>query len=254
MKFMECLGTVPQFMALAPVALYRAIGPELPHGLGEGAVLWALTQLAAQRSGASIRRAGVEGSDEELGDALFDAVIDAPSGVVFSVDTWDESARRIETSDRRIHLAVPELWDELAALEVGTEAATSDAFPFVLTAGERRSFTANTIFREPAWRRKDAAGALRISPADANKLGVEDGGRVRVTTKRGSVEVPVEISDRMQAGHVSLPNGMGTDATDDTGALVRSGVALNELTASEDRDPFAGTPWHKHVPARVEAL
>ena len=75
-----------------------------------------------------------------------------------------------------------------------------------------------------------------------------------MTTKRGSVEVPVEISDRMQAGHVSLPNGMGTDATDDTGALVRSGVALNELTASEDRDPFAGTPWHKHVPARVEAL
>ncbi len=254
MKFMECLGTVPQFMALAPVALYRAIGPELPHSLAEGAVLWALTQLAAQRSGASIRRAGVEASDEELGDALFDAVIDAPSGVVFSVDTWDESARRIETSDRRIHLAVPELWDELAALEVGAEAATSDAFPFVLTAGERRSFTANTIFREPAWRRKDAAGALRISPADANKLGVEDGGRVRVTTKRGSVEVPVEISDRMQAGHVSLPNGMGTDATDDTGALVRSGVALNELTASEDRDPFAGTPWHKHVPARVEAL
>ena len=30
------------------------------------------------------------------------------------------------------------------------------------------------------------------------------------------------------------------------------GVAPNELTASEDRDWFAGTPWHKHVRARVE--
>jgi formate dehydrogenase len=33
-----------------------------------------------------------------------------------------------------------------------------------------------------------------------------------------------------------------------------TGAAPNELTASEDRDWFAGTPWHKHVAARVEAV
>jgi hypothetical protein len=33
-----------------------------------------------------------------------------------------------------------------------------------------------------------------------------------------------------------------------------AGVPPNELTASEDRDAFAGTPWHKYVPARVEAI
>ena len=33
-----------------------------------------------------------------------------------------------------------------------------------------------------------------------------------------------------------------------------TGIAPNELTSSNWRDPFAGTPWHKHVPARVEAL
>jgi formate dehydrogenase len=31
-------------------------------------------------------------------------------------------------------------------------------------------------------------------------------------------------------------------------------VAPNELTAAEDRDPFVGTPWHKHVPACVERV
>ena len=31
-------------------------------------------------------------------------------------------------------------------------------------------------------------------------------------------------------------------------------MAPNELTASEDRDSLAGTPWHKHVPARLEAI
>ena len=59
----------------------------------------------------------------------------------------------------------------------------------------------------------------------------------------------VELSTAMQRGHVSLPNGMGLDARGD-GAL--GGVAPNELTALEDRDPFVGTPWHKHVPARIE--
>ena len=35
---------------------------------------------------------------------------------------------------------------------------------------------------------------------------------------------------------------------------VATGVSPNELTRSEDRDWVAGTPWHKHTPARVEAL
>ena len=26
------------------------------------------------------------------------------------------------------------------------------------------------------------------------------------------------------------------------------------LTSTGDRDPFVGTPWHKHVPARLERL
>jgi len=58
----------------------------------------------------------------------------------------------------------------------------------------------------------------------------------------------------MQAGHVSLPNGLGLDYPNESGKRESAGVAPNELTASEHRDKFAGTPWHKLVPARVEAL
>jgi formate dehydrogenase len=53
---------------------------------------------------------------------------------------------------------------------------------------------------------------------------------------------------------VSLPNGLGVDYPDELGRPSVTGVVPNELTASEDRDAFAGTPWHKHVPARVEAV
>ena len=53
---------------------------------------------------------------------------------------------------------------------------------------------------------------------------------------------------------MSLPNGLGLVYPTRPVAPVVHGVAPNELTASEDRDWLAGTPWHKHVRARIEAV
>jgi anaerobic selenocysteine-containing dehydrogenase len=89
-----------------------------------------------------------------------------------------------------------------------------------------------------------------MSEADAADLGVASGDAVRLTTKRGSVVVAVEVSSAMRRGHVSLPNGMGVGYPGTNGG----GVAPNELTSIEDRDPFVGTPWHKNVPARIERI
>ena len=253
-KFFELVGANPRLLGVASVVLYRAIGDLLPKGLAEGAGVWALCQLAAQRQQASLARAGFGGEPGDAGDALFDALLESKSAVVFSVDEWDESFARVNTPNRRIQLAIPELYDELDALADEPAPGTHPDFPFVLSAGERRSFTANTIIRNPEWRRKDKGGALRIHPDDAKRVGVAEGGRVRVSTRRGSAEVSVELSDRMQPGHVSLPNGLGLDFPDGGGARLQTGVAPNELTRSEDRDWLAGTPWHKHTPARVEAL
>jgi anaerobic selenocysteine-containing dehydrogenase len=80
---------------------------------------------------------------------------------------------------------------------------------------------------------------------------VNSGDRVRLSTRRDSVVASVEVSDRMQRGHVSLPNGLGLSYPGASGEET-TGIAPNELTSGEDRDPFVGTPWHKHVPARVE--
>ena len=216
-------------------------------------MLWALAQIAAQRSPESIRRAGIDAPDDELGDRLFDAMIESPRGFVFSTDEWEESWKRVGTPDGRIHFEVPEMLAEIERMASEPPPAVDGEFPFVLSAGERRSFTANTIFRDPAWRKKDAQGALRINPDDAKALGVSDGERVRLATRRGETLVPVELSDRMAPGHVSLPNGMGLDPSGAAEGASRTGVATNELTDREDRDPFAGTPWHKYVPARIEA-
>jgi anaerobic selenocysteine-containing dehydrogenase len=253
-KFLSLAAASPNLISMAPVLLYRAIGDLLPEGLAEAAGVWGLCQIVAQRNARSLARAGFTGEPGDAADALFDALLASKSAVVFAIDEWDESFARLGTPNRRVQLAVPELFEELDSLADARAASASSEFPFVLSAGERRSFTANTIIRNPEWRRKDRSGALRMNPGDALRVGVADGGRVRVSTRRGSAEVSVELSDRMQPGHVSLPNGLGVDFPDASGRPVTTGVAPNDLTRSEDRDWLAGTPWHKHTPARVEAL
>jgi anaerobic selenocysteine-containing dehydrogenase len=203
------MGARLKLLAVAPVLLLRAIGDLLPAGLAEAAGVWGLCQIAAQRQAASMARAGFGGEPGEAADALFDALLAGPSAVVVSVDDWEESFARVRTPNRRIQLSVPELFDELDGLASEPATGASAEFPFVLSAGERRSFTANTIIRNPDWRKKDRRGALRMNPEAA--LGFADGGRARLTTKRGSAEVSVELSDRMQPGHVSLPNGLGLE-------------------------------------------
>ena len=253
--FFQALAANPKLGGVAPVVLYETLGRTLPGGAAPAAVIWALAHQAAQAYPESLRRAGFDGSSPmEQGERLFEAILTTPSGVVFSDDPPDATWQRVVTDDGRVQLAIPALLDELRELRGEDPSARDPAFPFVLAAGERRTSTANTIYRDPSWRRKDACGALRMSPADAERLGIADGGRARVTTKRGSVETVVELTDTLQRGHVTLPNGLGLAYPDESGREVVTGVAPNELTASEDRDWLAGTPWHKHVRARVEAV
>ena len=235
----------PRLGAVAPLLLYRALGPTLPDGAAAAAILWAAAHRCAQANPAGVQRAG-----HADGDALFDAILAGRSGVVITDDEYDETFRRARLPEGRVRLALPDMLDELRTLEDGPGWLDQPEWPFVLSAGERRSFTANTIMRDPAWRKKDAAGALRLSPSDAAALGVADGDAVRVTTPTGAAVAVAEVTDRMLPGHVSLPNGLGLDHP---GSGV-TGVAPNELTATEDRDPFAGTPWHKSVPARLERV
>ena len=252
--FFQNVLSNPKLSPLAPVILYRTLGPHLPPGLQSAAVVWGLCHQYANKFPESLARAGFEGPGFVAAEQLFDAILENPSGVVFAIDEVDVGWSRVSTPNGKFQATIPELIEELSTLRDASAGTGDAAFPFVLSAGERRSFTANTIFRSPEWRKKDPEGALRINPDDADQLGVADGDLVRLTTKRGSVEVPVALSDMMQQGHVSLPNGLGVDHTVADGVLERTGVAVNELTSVEDRDWLAGTPWHKHVPARIEAI
>jgi anaerobic selenocysteine-containing dehydrogenase len=253
LAFLRATSEKPALGALAPVVLFETLGPTLGKGNEPAAVMWGMAQTCAMSYPDSVRRAGFSGEGPELGNALFDAILNRRDGVRFSVDEYEETWRRVKTPDARINLDIPELIGELKSLP--NDSGERDArFPFILMAGERRSTTANTVIRDPGWRPKDRNGALRMNPADAQSLGVANGARVRITTRRGSAEATIEISDRLQRGHASIPNGSGLSYPDETGHAIQTGVAPNELTSSDHRDWIAGTPFHKHVPARIEAI
>ncbi|GAA2426206.1 molybdopterin-dependent oxidoreductase [Mycolicibacterium llatzerense] len=247
--FFSAVGANPSLGRVLPYVLYETLGPALPDGLAGAAALWGLAQKAAMTYPDAVRRAG-----HADGNALFTAILEGKSGVTFTVHEYEDDWNLVSHSDRRIALEIPEMLSELGALATDRPPLISDDYPIVLSAGERRAFTANDIIRDPGWRKRDADGALRVSVEDAAALGLVDGGRARITTAAGSAEASVEVTDVMLPGHASLPNGFGLDFTDANGEQQVPGVAPNNLTSADWRDEFAGTPWHKHVPARIEAL
>ena len=95
-----------------------------------------------------------------------------------------------------------------------------------------------------------------MNPSDAERIGIDDGDRARVTTNGGSIVTDVEITDTLRPGHITLPNGHGVDYPDEDGTRTSTGVSPNDLTETGGpfEDPIVGTPYHKHVPARVEAV
>jgi anaerobic selenocysteine-containing dehydrogenase len=253
-KFYATISSDPMLGRLAPVILYATLGPTLPEGADQAAALWGICHQAAMRDPVSIRNAGFVGEGPMLGEALFAEVLSSRSGVVFSHSDAADSWRRVTTIDGKLDVGIPEMLAMLADLPDEPVALTTNEFPFVLAAGERRSFTANTIIRDPEWRKRDRVGALRMSPDDAAALGIGDGDSVRVATSGGSLTTTVEVTDTVRPGHITLPNGFGLAYPDQEGEQALTGTPTNELTYLGHQDSFAGTPWHKHVPARVEAI
>jgi anaerobic selenocysteine-containing dehydrogenase len=247
--FLAAVSANPAMSRALPYVLYETLGPTLPDGLKGAAALWGLAQKTAMKYPEAVRRAG-----HADGNALFEAILHGRSGVTFTVHEYEDDFELIAHADHKIALEMPEMLSEIRELQAKRSPLTTSDFPIVLSAGERRAYTANDIFRDPGWRKRDVDGALRVSVEDAQALGLVAGGRARITTAAGSAEANVEISEAMLPGHAALPNGLGLDFVDDEGQTRVPGVAPNALTSTEWRDAYAGTPWHKHVPARIEAV
>jgi formate dehydrogenase major subunit len=116
-----------------------------------------------------------------------------------------------------------------------------EEFPLRLTTG-RRLDSYNTGVQSGGYtsplRRPES---IEVSPEDADRLGVEEGERVCVTSRRGSVEAPIHIDDGLRPGLVFMTLHFPDQ------------VETNRLTI-EANDPKSGTAEFKATAVRLEKL
>jgi anaerobic selenocysteine-containing dehydrogenase len=94
---------------------------------------------------------------------------------------------------------------------------------------------------------------LWIHPADAEPLGLKDSDLASVTSRVGSVELPVEITEDISPGVASIPHGWGHDSPDIelATASAHAGVNSNRLADEERLDVPSGNAILCGIPITV---
>jgi anaerobic selenocysteine-containing dehydrogenase len=97
---------------------------------------------------------------------------------------------------------------------------------------------------------------LHVHPDTATEHGLVDGERARVRSRAGEVEVPVEVTDAIMPGVVSIPHGWGHDLDGVRLSVARehAGVNSNVLTDELELDPLSGNAILNGIPVALEPV
>jgi len=97
---------------------------------------------------------------------------------------------------------------------------------------------------------------LQVHPTDAERLGLEDGAHAAVRSRAGEVTAPVEVTDAVMPGVVSLPHGWGHDQPGSmTGvAAGHAGVNSNVLADELAVEPLSGNAILNGIPVELTAV
>ena len=108
-----------------------------------------------------------------------------------------------------------------------------------------------------SWRLKGRPSCtLQVHPDDARRCGLADGGAARVRSRVGALELPVEVTDGIMPGVVSIPHGWGHD---DPGiglavAAAHAGANSNLLADELALDPLSGNAVLNGISVSLEPV
>jgi anaerobic selenocysteine-containing dehydrogenase len=235
-------------------------------GLGESADLDALDGMvaaeAARRAGVEVALAGERTGPARIIDLLlrggpYDLTLADLEAAPHGVDLGPLAPRlpdALSTASGLVELAPAEITSDVPRLAAFLAEPVDGRLVLI---GRRQLGSNNSWMHnvEPLVRGQNRCTA-QVHPADASRLGLADGERAVVRSRAGKVEIPVEVTDAIRPGVVSIPHGWGHDGvgTRTSVATAHAGVNTNLLADDTLLDALSGTAVLNGIPVEVEPI
>jgi anaerobic selenocysteine-containing dehydrogenase len=159
----------------------------------------------------------------------------------------------LRTPSGKIELAPPMVLADLAHVEAALDTVPEG----MLLIGRRDVRSGNSWMHNlPVLAKGPERCTLLIHPQDARRLGLAQGALAQLSAQGSTLSAPVDISEDMMPGVVSLPHGWGHDlpGSQMQVAARRPGINLNALLSDGARDPLSGNAVLSGVPVQVSAM
>ncbi len=97
---------------------------------------------------------------------------------------------------------------------------------------------------------------LLMNAKDAEKLNFTNDQKVKVSSRVGEIEIPLEITEKIMSGVVSIPHGYGhgRDGVKLDIAKRHAGVSINDLTDEMQIDELTGNAAFSNVRVSISAV
>jgi anaerobic selenocysteine-containing dehydrogenase len=165
---------------------------------------------------------------------------------------------RLRTADKRVDLAPEPMVKDIERVKEKLLSAGAHANGHLSLIG-RRQLRSNNSWMHNTERLVKGNPAkppctILMHPADAARRDLTAGENVLVRSKVGEIVVPVEISQEMMPGVVSIPHGWGHDREGNQLSVAQqhAGASINDLTDNQAVDALTGTAAFNGTPVTVE--
>jgi anaerobic selenocysteine-containing dehydrogenase len=152
---------------------------------------------------------------------------------------------RLCTSSKRIALAPELLVKDIERVKTRLLESSTNGSPHDLLLIGRRQLRSNNSWMHNSERlvKGPQRCTLLMNPGDAANRDILDGQQVHVSSRTGAIEIPVEITDEIMPGVISIPHGWGHDrpGTQMAVAEQHAGASINDLTDDQSIDVLCGT-------------
>src|SRR3954454_11502044 len=157
----------------------------------------------------------------------------------------------LRTPSSKIELALEQIATDIPRLEGALDRSVNGGMVLI---GRRQLRSNNSWMHNlpPLVKGKDRCTA-HVHPDDAARLGLRDGEPARVSSRAGQIEVPVELTDAVMPGVVSIPHGWGhdIDGTRMSVASEHAGTNSNVLADELLLDPLSGNAVLNGIPVEL---